>query len=151
MLSLIIGGMSALNKKHFIIVGIVFIGLILITLSFTKISGFFTKGNGFHVTTYNNTNTQIKGLKITYHNIIKDIEVPPIESNQRINLVIIPKESFGENQMKITYENSNGDKQSMVIVGYFEKGYSGNVTVKISSKGSSGFLVFDVDEDISVH
>jgi hypothetical protein len=41
--------------------------------------------------------------------------------------------------------------KSAVIVGYFEKGYSGNVTVKISSKGSEGFLDFDVDEDISVH
>jgi hypothetical protein len=54
-----------------------------------------------------------------------------------------------ENQMKLKYEPGNGDTQSIAIIGYFEKGYSGNVTVKISPKDGGGFLVFDVDENIN--
>jgi hypothetical protein len=137
-----------LKKKYFITIATIFIGLILLVISFYK---FFAIKDGFNVIISNNTNTQISGIKITYHNIKKDIEVPMIEPGQKTTLHINPKEDFVENQMKLNYGQSNGNKQSMVIIGYFEKGYSGNVTVKISSKDSSGFAVFDVDENIKVH
>lgn len=135
-------------KKHFITNGTIFIGLILIVISFYK---FFTIRDGFNITIFNNTNTQINGIKITYHNITKDIEIPMIEPGKKTILSINPKENFVRNQMKLKYEHSNGDKQSMVIIGYFEKGYSGSVTVKISSNDSGGFVVFDVDENINLH
>lgn len=140
-----------MKKKYFITTGTVFIGLILILISYSKVNRFFTIRDGFNVTIYNNTNTQINGLKITYHNITKDIEVPLIEPNQKIILNVIPSENFIENQMKIKYADSNGNTQIMVIVGYFEQGYSGDVTVKILSRDNVGFLIFDIDENIRVY
>lgn len=137
-----------MRKKHFITIATISIGLILLVISLYK---FFVIKDEFNVTIYNNTNTQVSGIKITYHNIKKDIEVPIIEPGEKTTLRINPKEDFVENQMKLNYEQSNGNKQSMVIIGYFEKGYSGNVTVKVSSKENSGFAVFDVNEDIKVH
>lgn len=140
-----------MKKKYYIAIGTVLIGLFLLAAPFSKVSRFLGIRDGFNVTIYNNTNYEINGLKITYHHITKDIEVPMIEPGGKTTLNIIPKEHFNENQMKIKYENSNGNKQDIVIVGYFEKGYSGVITIKVSSKDSGGFLDFDVHENTTIY
>ncbi|WP_411682148.1 hypothetical protein [Clostridium thailandense] len=128
-----------MNRKKLFISGVVL--LIFIFLALVKFAIF---DRGFDITIRNNTDITVSGLKITYEKITKDIEVPSLSSHKKLKINVLPTENFSENSMKIYYIDNQGNKQEECIVGYFEKGYRGKVTVDINSVDKNGKLYFKV-------
>ncbi len=134
--------MTILNRRKLIIlvIGVIFCAMAILMLS---------KGPaGFAITIENNTQFDVTGLQISYEHITKDIEIPEIKAGTTYGLVVNPTENFGENHMLLNYSDETGAKQSKILVGYFEKGYSGKVNVKIKSVNDKGVFELEVDEDI---
>ena len=136
--------MTIPNRRKLIILVLV-IGVIVCATAILLLS----KGPaGLAITIENNTQIDVTGLQISYEHITKDIEIPDIKAGTSYRLVVNPTENFGENHMLLYYLDKTGTKQSEIIVGYFEKGYSGKVNVKIKSVNDKGVFQLDVDEDI---
>ena len=134
--------------KRKILIFVAVLGLILSGLFITgkTLLGFiFT--TGFDISIYNQTNTKTSGMKITYMNAVKDIEVPIVEANSTIKLNVNPTENFGENSMVLYYFDNEGKRHEETIVGYFEKGYNGKSNVKIKSIDGVGKLTIEAKEE----
>ena len=131
-----------MTKKRGLIILLICISIILIL-----IGSFFyvVQSKGFDITIRNSTNSTISGLKITYINIKEDIQIPNIESEKIFKIKIKPTENFDENDMKIYYFDNKKNKQEETIIGYFEKGYSGKVTINIESIDANGKIKFKIE------
>lgn len=129
------------SKLIILVIGVIFCAIAILLL--------FKGPTGFAVTIENNTQIDVTGLQISYEHITKDIVVPDIKAGTSYRLVVNPTENFGENQMLLYYLDKNGTKQSKILVGYFEKGYSGKVNVRIKSVNDKGVFELEVDEEIS--
>lgn len=134
-----------MNKKGFIITATL---LLLIALVSIVYKNFFTRHVGFDIEIKNNTSENISGLVITYEGIEKQIELPKIEPGKAYRINVNPKEKFGENSMIIYYKDKRGVIQKNTLIGYFEKGYSGKVNVKINSQEENGLLIMQIQEKI---
>ena len=130
-------------KKFLYLIMIAFV-LLFIFLFYPFIMG----SSGFDITIKNHTDLQIEGLKITYHNIEKEIEIPAIKPDASYSINIDPKEDFGENSMTLYYHDQKGNRHDETIIGYFEKGYSGKVNIEILSIDSNRELTLKVEEKI---
>lgn len=134
-------------KRKIIITVVVALVLILVGLlvACKEFLGFiFT--SGFDISIYNQTNTKISGLKITYKNVTKDVEIPDVEANSKVKLNVNPSENFGENSMMLYYLDKGNKRHEETIIGYFERGYSGKVNIEINSINESGRLEIKVKE-----
>lgn len=132
-----------LNKKILSIVKVLLL-VLLVFIVFKSINAY----QGIDVTIKNNTDVAISELKITYEDISKDIDIPSIPAHKELKINIIPSENFSEGAMKIYYINSKGNRQEEYIVGYFEKGYSGEVIAEINSVVENGNLLFKVNNQV---
>lgn len=133
-----------MNKK--IIFSIIIIFLIVTFLAYD----FINSKDGFNIKISNRTNTQVQGLKITYNKISEDIEILVINPKELYKLNVNPKEDFGENTMKIYYNDKLGNKHEEVIIGYFERGYRGKILINVTSVDENGKITFEVKEEIKL-
>lgn len=132
-----------MDKRNIFIVVIV---LLLIVSGFVSYKVYSNKHVGFNIEIKNNTGVNISGLTITYKGIVKDLEIPEIESGKIYKLNINPKEDFNENSMIIYYKDKRGYIQKNTLIGYFEKGYNGRVNVNINSQDKNGLIIMQVQE-----
>ncbi|MDR7073386.1 hypothetical protein [Fictibacillus barbaricus] len=109
--------------------------IVVLLLCFLAVGGYVIPRYeaGFDITIKNQTEKKISHLKITYHNIASDIEIPPIQPNKIYKLKVTPTEEFSENTMKLFYKDDKGNKHTERLIGYFEQGYSGSSIVTIQS------------------
>ena len=114
----------------------------LLALSFVKFEGFLR--TGFDITVVNETEKNVNGLNITYGYITKDIEIPIIPPKSIYKFYITPQEQFGENTMRLYYFDNNKIKHSEIIFGYFEKGYFGQATIKVTSLDKNGKMKIQI-------
>lgn len=104
----------------------------------------FQDSKGIHITIGNETNETISGLRITYNNITEDILIPSINSQMKYDLNVEPKEEFSENQMRLYYVDKDAKIHEEIILPYFEKGYRGQVFVRIKTTDSTGVITFEM-------
>lgn len=99
---------------------------------------------GIHITIGNETNETISGLRITYDNSNQDILIPSINSQMKYDINVEPKEEFSENHMKLYYVDKDKKIHEEIILPYFEKGYRGQVFVRIKAIDSIGVITFEI-------
>ncbi len=104
----------------------------------------FQDSKGIHIIIGNETNETVSGLRITYNNINQDILIPSINSQMKYDINVEPKEEFSENQMKLYYVDKDRKIHEEIVVPYFEKGYRGQVFVKIKAIDSAGVITFEI-------
>ena len=90
----------------------------------------------------------LSGLSITYTGIGKDIELPEVKAGERYKLNIDPSEDFSENSMIIYYKDKRGYTQKNTLIGYFQKGNKGKVTVNITSQDKNGLIMMQIEEKV---
>ena len=116
---------------------------------------FLLTGSSLAVIINNQTDQEISGLTLTYENIKTDIEVDPIAPGDDVVLKIDPEtqatEDFNEAGLELQYEDDNGKVHSESVIGYFEKGYSGDSEVTIKSIDENGMLEVIVEEDTALY
>jgi hypothetical protein len=134
-----------MSKRNIIIAAMTFL---LITSGVAGFKFFFGGHRGFNIEIKNNTNESITGLAITYNGIFKDIELPQIDAGKTYKTNVNPSENFGENSMIIYYKDKRGYEQKNTLIGYFEKGYKGEVKVNINSRDENGLIIMKVQEDL---
>ena len=119
---------------------------ILLTLLVVGYLGYKLRedSKGIHLAIGNESKETVVGLRVTYNNITEDILIPHIDSEMKYDITIEPKENFSENQMKIYYVDKVGQVHEEIILPYFEKGYNGEVFVKIKDINDEGVITFEV-------
>lgn len=107
---------------------------------------------GFDITVENETNKEVTGLYLTYDNIKKVIKIPSIVSGEKYTLNVNPSEdnNFSEAALKLEYIDNRGNLHTEYVIGYFEKGYSGQAVIKIKSIDEKGKLKLEVKDDTSL-
>lgn len=110
---------------------------------------------GFDITVENETNKEVTGLYLTYDNIKKVIKIPSIASGEKYPLNVNPSEdsnnNFSEDALKLEYKDNRGNLHTEYVIGYFEKGYSGQAVIKIKSIDEKGKLKLEVKDDTSLY
>lgn len=134
-----------MNKRNNISIIIV---VLLITSCVIIYKFFLGRHDGFDIEIKNNTSENINGLIITYKGIIKDIDLPQIEAGKTYKVNVNPKENFSENSMIIYYKDKRGYIQKNILIGYFEKGYSGKVKVNMNFQDKNGLIIMQIQEKI---
>lgn len=99
---------------------------------------------GFDITIKNQTGQKISGLYITYEHITSDLKIPAIPSGKKYQVKVTPTEEFSENTMSIYYEDHSGNKHTKTVIGYFEKGYSGEAVITLKSIDDNGLIKMKV-------
>ena len=130
-----------------VIIGI-FVTIVVVILVLGGVGQFtysIFSSSEFDINFENKTDSQIQNLKITYTNITKDIDVPMIQPNSSIKISVNPTEEFGENRMILYYFDNQKRRNEEILVGYFERGYSGSAKVKILNIDSEGKLNIKVE------
>jgi hypothetical protein len=120
--------------------------VVLIILLIGSCLFLINRHSGFDITIKNNTSETISGLNITYEGIAKDIGIPNIATHEEYEININPKESFSESSMIIYYADKRNYIQKNVLIGYFEKGYRGDVEVNINSQDENGLIIMQIQE-----
>lgn len=120
--------------------------IVLIILLIGSCLFFMNRHSGFNITIKNNTSETISGLNITYEGTMKDIKIPNIDKYEEYKLNIDPKEDFSESSMSIYYTDKRNYIQKNILIGYFEKGYRGDVEVNINSQDENGLIIMQIQE-----
>ncbi|KKI88653.1 hypothetical protein WQ54_31065 [Bacillus sp. SA1-12] len=60
-------------------------------------------------------------------------------------------EEFDEAALKLEYKDNKGNLHTEYVIGYFEKGYSGDATVNIKSIDANGKLEIEIKENTSLY
>jgi hypothetical protein len=126
-----------------VIIGIFILGFVGIG------SYFFISGQeGFEIKVKNQTNKEISGLYLNYHNITSDLKIPSISAGDEYKFIVNPTEDFGENSMKIQYKDYKGLLHTEYVFGYFEKGYSGEAVITLKSIDENGKILIEIVEEM---
>ncbi|PKG22836.1 hypothetical protein [Niallia nealsonii] len=128
-------------KKKLLISGLV--GVLLLGI----LIGYYAGREGFIIKIKNNSDTTISNLYITYTQAPQDKKILKIDSNAKYSINIIPDKSVDEGEMRLYYFDNNGKKHQITLVGYFEKGYIGRVSVTIKSINENGEMKFKVNSN----
>lgn len=126
-------------KKILVIIAILLLG-------FTGLATYIFAQDGFDIKVINQTNKEISGIYLTYEHIKSDIIVPSIESGEVYKLNVNPTEDFAENAMKLQYKDNNRKLHTEYVIGYFEKGYSGNAVITLKSIDNNGKLELEIEQ-----
>lgn len=117
--------------------------------------GYVLVQDGFDIKVKNQTNKEVSGLYLTYDNIKSDIKIPLIASGEIYKLNVNPTENsnkdFDEGAMKLQYKDNEGISHTEYVIGYFEKGYSGNAVITIKSIDDNGKLDIEIKENTSLY
>ncbi|MFF2449557.1 hypothetical protein ACFVSW_21170 [Neobacillus sp. NPDC058068] len=128
--------------------------LIVITIMIIAIVGLavFLLGRvGIDIKVINQTNEEIPEMYLTYENINSDIKIPPLAPGEtyKLNLNTIKNstEDFVEGALLLKYIDNFGSLNTEYVIGYFEKGYSGNAVIKIKSIDANGKLEIEIEDN----
>lgn len=117
--------------------------------------GYIFMQDGFDIKVKNQTSKEVSGLYLTYNNIKSDIKIPLIASGKEYKLnVKLTEDSnkdFNEGAMKLQYKDNKGELHTESVIGYFEKGYSGDAVITIKSVDESGKLDIEIKENTSLY
>lgn len=128
--------------KKYLISGVI-VSILILLIGIQLIS---SKEKGIYVKLINNTELEVEGLYITYTGLKNPIEIPKIESEKIYETKIDISELEGEGNMELTYLDKLGNEERIIIVGYFERGYRGNIEVTIKSQDNNGKFDIQVNE-----
>ncbi|MEH7464356.1 hypothetical protein V7166_20505 [Bacillus thuringiensis] len=135
-------------KKFLVVITVMVIGIV-------GLVGYVLAQDGFDIKVKNQTNKEVSGLYLTYDNIKSDIKIPLIASGEIYKLNVNPTENsdkdFDEGAMKLQYKDNKGILHTEYVIGYFEKGYSGNAVITIKSIDDNGKLDIEIKENTSLY
>ncbi|ENQ3077966.1 hypothetical protein [Bacillus multifaciens] len=135
-------------KKFLVAITVMVIGIV-------GLVGYVLVQDGFDIKVKNQTNKEVSGLYLTYDNIKSDIKIPLIASGEIYKLNVNPTENsnkdFDEGAMKLQYKDNEGILHTEYVIGYFEKGYSGNAVITIKSIDDNGKLDIEIKENTSLY
>ncbi|NME83296.1 hypothetical protein [Clostridium sp. SM-530-WT-3G] len=128
-----------MSKNNKIIISVLVVFLIIIISVFK-----FSFSSEYKISIENNTNKTIENLELKYQvgNTIKTIS--QIESKKSRKYDIDTNSIEGENSIILTYKDNKGNSYEEFVVGYLEKGYSGESNVVINKIDDNGKLEIDV-------
>ncbi|MDZ5253237.1 hypothetical protein [Clostridium sp. LIBA-8841] len=124
-----------MKKKTLIILGVILILLLSVGVYLVKDS------STFKITINNKTNKEISGLKISYSNNSKNINVPSIKAGKSTELKVKADES---GSLVMYYTDILGDSHKEILAGYFQKGFSGKVVVNITTVNDLGIYGMEI-------
>ncbi|WP_160687971.1 hypothetical protein [Clostridium sp. C2-6-12] len=128
-----------MSKKNKIIISVLVVFLLLVICVFN-----FSFSSGYKISIDNNTDKTIEHLELKYYDgrIIKTIsQIEPKKSwKYNIDTNIIQ----GENAIILLYKDNKGNSYKESVVGYLEKGYSGNANIIINKIDDNGKLEIEV-------
>lgn len=132
------------------------LGILFVLLTgLVCLAGFILAPDGFDIKLTNQTKHKISGLYVTYEHIRSDIQIPSIAPGEKYSLNVDPaqlsKEDFDEAALLLKYKDHQGKIHTEYIIGYFEKGYSGEASITINSVSKTGKIEVDIQEDTSVY
>lgn len=125
-----------MSKRNKIIIGLLILFLLGIAV-FLKVNF----SDGYKISIANNTNKIVRDLEIRYKTggvIIQRIS--QIEAKHSWKYTIDTNNIQSENAIILKYKDNKGNSYEEYIVGYLEKGYSGNVNVTINNIDKNGKL-----------
>lgn len=135
-------------KKFLVVITVMVIGIV-------GLVGYVLVQDGFDIKVKNQTDKEVSGLHLTYDNIKSDIKIPLIASGEIYKLNVNPTENsnkdFDEGAMKLQYKDNEGILHTEYVIGYFEKGYSGNAVITIKSIDDNGKLDIEIKENTSLY
>jgi hypothetical protein len=143
MLKLTQGG-AFMPKNKFIYIIIITVFLISVYLIHDFLQPYIK------ITINNTTSKQINGLKIKSNAFNKNIEIRTIAAHSKYTMNLIPSKKFDEGNMIIYYFDKKDNEHEIYLLGYFEKGYSGNVDVAVNSIDINGILSVNVEDTVSI-
>ncbi|KEZ53212.1 hypothetical protein [Metabacillus indicus] len=125
------------------------IALLLVILFVLPVRGMFS--SAITITITNQSEHQLDEMEISYFYNEEKILIPSLEPKETYQLKITPSEKFSESSINLFYRDKNGKQLEETIVGYFEKGYQGSAEVTAMSMQSSGEIIFETEEDLSLY
>ena len=134
-------------KKIFVISSAILLGLILLTLLVTIITG---SSKGFEIQINNQTGSQVEGLKITYNGLKEDISIKQINPGSTNSFKVKPQEAFEGSSLKIYYFDKLGNRHEKILVEHFEKGNWGRVLLDITSIDEYNKITFLIRESSTI-
>lgn len=128
---------------------------IVLIIGALGLAAFILVQDGFDIKVENETNKEISGLYLTYDNIKSHIEIPSIASGEKYTLNVNPNENsnddFDEAALKLEYKDNKGNLHTEYVIGYFEKGYSGNALINIKSTDENGKIEVEIENNTSMY
>lgn len=116
--------------------------------------GFIFAQDGFDIKLTNQTKYKISGLYVTFEHISSPIQIPSLAPGEEYSLNVDPAQlstkNFDEAALLLKYKDHNGKTHTEYIIGYFEKGYSGEASITIKSVRPNGKLEMDIHENTSL-
>lgn len=131
-----------MSKKNKIIVGVLCVILVILVVVMCGMK--LSESKGYKITINNNTNKTIESLELRYKSgdtILNIFQIQPQESWKHN---IITDSIQGENSIILRYKDKKGDYYEECIVGYLEKGYTGQADVLINKIDDNGKLMIKV-------
>ncbi|WP_246140914.1 hypothetical protein [Bacillus marasmi] len=129
--------------------------MVVIVVGIVGFSGYILAKEGLEIEVKNQTNKEISGLYFTYDKIKSNIKIPSIASGKKYTLNINPNENsnddFNEAALKLEYRDNKGQLHTEHVIGYFEKGYTGEAVITIKSEDKNGKLYIDVTDQTSLY
>lgn len=131
--------------------GVTIFSLFLIILAITIIAfQNITYYSHVKVKINNNTNSNITGLNIYYVDSKKKVSMPNLESKADYNIDIKHKSKDECEAIFINYLDKEKNENNITLVGYIEKGYSGDVNVDITDIDENGIIDMKINSNINV-
>lgn len=128
-----------MNKKN--IVGISVL-IIIIIVFISSVKPFFS--SAYSISIANRTNKTVENLELRYK-VGKSIQtIPQIEPKKFWKGKIDTNEIQGENAVILTYIDNKGNPYEEYVIGYLEKGYSGQVSMAINKIDDNGKLEIEI-------
>ena len=124
-----------MSKKNKIIIGV----LIMFLFGIVGVVK-FSFSSGYKISITNNTDKTVTNLELKYKvgNTIQKIS--QIESKKSWKYKIDTNSIQGENAIILIYKDKDGNSYEEYVVGYLEKGYSGQTDVVINKIDENGKL-----------
>ena len=122
-----------MSKKNKIIIGV----LIMFLFGIVGVVK-FSFSSGYKISITNNTDKTVTNLELKYKvgNTIQKIS--QIESKKSWKYKIDTNSIQGENAIILIYKDKDGNSYEEYVVGYLEKGYSGQTDVVINKMDENG-------------
>ena len=133
--------MSRVKLKCIIIISVIIVFL-LGGIGLLKYINVYS--NGYIIYIANNTDKTITNLEIRYKVGDSITIIPEIKSNKSWEEKIDTNSIQGENSIILIYRDNVGNSYEETIVGYLEKGYSGQNKVTINEIDETGKLEIKV-------
>jgi hypothetical protein len=133
----------------------IIVSIIVVIIGAFGFATFKQARDGFDIRLENETDKEVSGLYLTYDNIKSDIKIPSIASDEKYTINVNPIEDsnddFSEAALKLQYKDNKGNLHIEYVIGYFEKGYSGESVINIKSVDEKGELEVEIKSNTSLN